>query len=129
MKTINERFSYAIDLIRQKQKDVAQKIGVSDAAISKICSGKANPSQQTIKSFCDNYGVDRVWLETGEGEPFRQQSRADQISAAFARAMAGTSVSANLISSIALALDKLDDDHAAAIIDILTEIVKNCGPK
>lgn len=129
MKTINERFSYAIDLIRQKQKDVAQKIGVSDAAISKICSGKANPSQQTIKSFCDNYGVDRVWLETGEGEPFRQQSRADQISAAFARAMAGTSVSANLISSIALALDQLDDDHAAAIVDILTEIVKNCGSK
>lgn len=129
MKTINERFSYAIDLIRQKQKDVAQKIGVSDAAISKICSGKANPSQQTIKSFCDNYGVDRVWLETGEGEPFRQQSRADQISAAFARAMAGTSLSANLISSIALALDQLDDDHAAAIVDILTEIVKNCGSK
>lgn len=129
MKTINERFSYAIDLIRQKQKDVAQKIGVSDAAISKICSGKANPSQQTIKSFCDNYGVDRVWLETGEGEPFRQQSRADQISAAFARAMAGTSVSANLISSIALALDQLDDDSAAAIVDILTEIVKNCGSK
>lgn len=129
MKTINERFSYAIDLIRQKQKDVAQKIGVSDAAISKICSGKANPSQQTIKSFCDNYGVDRVWLETGEGEPLRQQSRADQISAAFARAMAGTSVSANLISSIALALDQLDDDSAAAIVDILTEIVKNCGSK
>lgn len=129
MKTINERFSYAIGLIRQKQKDVAQKIGVSDAAISKICSGKANPSQQTIKSFCDNYGVDRVWLETGEGEPFRQQSRADQISAAFARAMAGTSLSANLISSIALALDQLDDDHAAAIVDILTEIVKNCGSK
>lgn len=59
----------------------------------------------------------------------RKQSRADQISAAFARAMAGTSVSANLISSIALALDQLDDDHAAAIVDILTEIVKNCGSK
>lgn len=129
MKTINERFSEAIELKEQKRTDVAKKLGITDAAISRICSGKSNPSQQTIKSFCDNYGVDRVWLETGEGEPLRQQSRADQISAAFARAMAGTSVSANLISSIALALDQLDDDHAAAIVDILTEIVKNCGSK
>lgn len=129
MKTINERFSEAIELKEQKRTDVAKKLGITDAAISRICSGKSNPSQQTIKSFCDNYGVDRVWLETGEGEPFRQQSRADQISAAFARAMAGTSVSANLISSIALALDQLDDDQAAAIVDILTEIVKNCGSK
>lgn len=127
MQTINERFSYAIGLISQKKTDVAKVIGVSDAAISKICSGKANPSNQTIKSFCDNYGIDREWLETGKGDPIRQQSRQEQLSAAFTRALAGTSVSANLISSIALALDRLDDDHAAVILDVLTEIVKGYG--
>lgn len=127
MQTINERFSHAIDLISQKKTDVAKVIGVSDAAISKICSGKANPSNQTIKSFCDNYGIDREWLETGRGDPLRKQSRSEQLSAAFGRALAGTSVSANLISSIALALDRLDDDHAAAIVDVLTEIVKGYG--
>ena len=129
MSSINERFVSAIQLLGKKKTEIAKTIGIADASLSQICSGRTNPSKQTIKSFCDNYGVDRVWLETGEGEPFRQQSRADQISAAFARATAGTSVSANLISSIALALDQLDDDSAAAIVDILTEIVKNCGSK
>ena len=127
MKTINDRFVHAIQILGKKKTEIAKVIGVSDAAISRICSGNSNPSSQTIKSFCDNYGIDRVWLETGEGEPFREQSRSEQLSAAFARAMAGTSVSANLISSVALALDKLDDDQAAAIVDVLTEIVKNYG--
>lgn len=125
MQTINERFSLAIGLISQKKTEVAKVIGISDAAISKICSGKANPSNQTIKSFCDNYGIDREWLETGKGEPIRKQTRQQQLAAAFARAMAGTSVSANLISSIALALDRLDDDQAANLVELLTRIVES----
>ena len=127
MQTINERFSLAISLISQKKTEVAKIIGISDAAISKICSGKANPSNQTIKSFCDNYGIDREWLETGRGDPIRKQSRQQQLAAAFARAMNGTSVSANLIASIALALDRLDDDHAAAVVELLTSIVESYG--
>ena len=125
MQTINERFSYAIGLISQKKTDVAKVIGVSDAAISKICSGKANPSNQTIKSFCDNYGISREWLETGEGDPIRKQTRQQQLAAAFGRAMNGTSVSANLIASVALALDRLDDDQAADLVELLTRIVES----
>ena len=51
--------------------------------------------------------------------------RQEQLAAAFGRAMAGTSVSANLISSIALALDRLDDDQAANLVDLLTKIVES----
>lgn len=125
MKTINDRFSEAIEIKKQKRTDVAKKLGITDAAISRICSGKANPSNQTIKSFCDNYGIDREWLETGKGEPIRKQTRQEQLAAAFARAMNGTSVSANLISSIALALDRLDDDQAASVVELLTRIVES----
>lgn len=127
MKTINDRFSEAIEIKKQKRTDVAKKLGITDAAISRICSGKANPSNQTIKSFCDNYGIDREWLETGKGEPIRKQTRQEQLAAAFGRAMAGTSVSANLISSIALALDRLDDDQAANLVELLTKIVESYG--
>ena len=127
MKTINDRFSAAIEIKKQKRTDVAKKLGITDAAISRICSGKANPSNQTIKSFCDNYGIDREWLETGKGEPIRKQTRQQQLAAAFARAMNGTSVSANLIASIALALDRLDDDQAASLLDLMTSIVESYG--
>ena len=125
METINERFSYAIKETGKKKIEIAETIGISSASLSQICSGRTKPSNQTIKSFCDNYGIDREWLETGKGEPIRKQTRQQQLAAAFARAMAGTSVSANLISSIALALDRLDDDHAAAVVELLTRIVES----
>lgn len=51
--------------------------------------------------------------------------RQEQLAAAFGRAMAGTSVSANLISSIALALDRLGDDRGAAVVELLTRIVES----
>lgn len=125
METINERFSYAIKETGKKKIEIAETIGISSASLSQICSGRTKPSNQTIKSFCDNYGIDREWLETGKGEPIRKQTRQEQLAAAFARAMAGTSVSANLISSIALAMDRLDDDHAAAVVELLTRIVES----
>lgn len=99
METINERFSYAIKQTGKKKIEIAETIGISSASLSQICSGRTKPSNQTMKSFCDNYGIDREWLETGKGEPIRKQTRQEQLAAAFARAMAGTSVSANLISS------------------------------
>lgn len=127
METINERFSYAIQKTGKKKIEIAETIGISSASLSQICSGRTKPSNQTIKSFCDNYGIDREWLETGKGEPIRKQTRQQQLAAAFARAMNGTSVSANLISSIALALDRLDDDQAANLVELLTSIVESYG--
>ena len=125
METINERFAYAIKETGKKKIEIAETIGISSASLSQICSGRTKPSNQTIKSFCDNYGIDREWLETGKGEPIRKQTRQEQLAAAFGRAMAGTSVSANLISSIALALDRLDDDQAANLVELLTKIVES----
>ena len=125
METINDRFSYAIKETGKKKIEIAETIGISSASLSQICSGRTRPSNQTIKSFCDNYGIDREWLETGKGEPIRKQTRQAQLAAAFARAMNGTSVTANLISSIALALDRLDDDQAASVVELLTRIVES----
>lgn len=33
-----------------------------------IESGTNKPSRQTVELFCREYGVNREWLETGEGE-------------------------------------------------------------
>ena len=125
METINERFSYAIKQTGKKKIEIAETIGISSASLSQICSGRTKPSNQTMKSFCDNYGIDREWLETGNGEPIRKQSRQQQLAVAFGRAMNGTSVSANLIASVAMALNRLDDDQAAAVVELMTRIVES----
>ena len=47
-----------------------RKIGVGKTAISHIESGKANPSEQTIRSICREFGVREEWLRTGEGDMY-----------------------------------------------------------
>lgn len=51
------------------QKALASRIGVSDAAVSKIESGTNNPADRTIMLIADVLGVSESWLRTGEGDP------------------------------------------------------------
>ena len=66
--TVNDRMK----LVREEAGDnftqCGEKIGISRSAVSMIESGTNNPSRQTVELFCREYGVNRDWLETGEGE-------------------------------------------------------------
>ena len=68
MSTLGER----IKIIRQRasmtQADFGKEIGVSGAAVSTSESGKTNPENRTILLICEKFGVNREWLETGNGE-------------------------------------------------------------
>lgn len=52
------------------QKDFADKLGLTDTAISKIEKGDRNPSEQTIKSVCREFNIDYFWLTEGKGDMF-----------------------------------------------------------
>ncbi|MDR0949280.1 MAG: helix-turn-helix domain-containing protein [Lachnospiraceae bacterium] len=47
-----------------------KKLGVGKTAVSKIEKGENNLTEQMTKSICREYGVDYIWLTTGEGEMF-----------------------------------------------------------
>lgn len=57
----------------------AKRLGVSQPFVSKICSGDATPSDRTIQDICREFGVNEVWLRTGEGEPFKERTREEEI--------------------------------------------------
>lgn len=56
-----------------------EKIGISSAGVSKLESGANNPSEQTIRAICSEFGVRRDWLETGEGEMYAPVMEDDAI--------------------------------------------------
>lgn len=47
-----------------------EKLGVGKTAISNIEKGNRNLTEQMTKSICREYGVDYIFLTTGEGEMF-----------------------------------------------------------
>lgn len=48
----------------------AEKVGVTSGSISLLESGRNNASERTIRAICSEFNVNRVWLETGEGEMY-----------------------------------------------------------
>ena len=57
----------SLDLTMEK---FGERIGVSKASISNIENGNRNLTEQMTKSICREYGVDYMWLTTGNGEMF-----------------------------------------------------------
>ncbi len=52
------------------QTQFGERIGITGASCSTIESGKSNPSDQTVRSICREFGIREAWLRTGE-EPMR----------------------------------------------------------
>ena len=46
----------------------AEKIGISPAFLSQMCSGVRSPSDRTISDICSKFHIDENWLRTGEGD-------------------------------------------------------------
>jgi transcriptional regulator with XRE-family HTH domain len=49
------------------QDELGERIGIKKSAISLIENEKSNPTEQTIKSICREFGVSYEWLKNGEG--------------------------------------------------------------
>lgn len=50
------------------QAEFGRRIGITDASCSLIESGRNNPSGQTVRAICREFGVNEEWLRTGEGQ-------------------------------------------------------------
>lgn len=67
----------------------AEEIGISVSGLRKLESGENNPSEQTIRAICREYKVNRKWLETGEGEPFKEVTRDVEIAQFLGKVLSG----------------------------------------
>lgn len=80
METIGER----VRSIRKREgltmEKFGSRIGISNPSVSTIESGKSNPSNQTILAICREFGVSEMWLRTGEGKPYPERSRLEELS-------------------------------------------------
>lgn len=67
---MNTRIKYVRkEIAKMTLVQFGEKIGVSAASVSAIELGKNNPSDQTVRSICREFGIREEWLRTGQGEP------------------------------------------------------------
>lgn len=69
MEAVGDRIRYLRkEILDKTQKEFGEKIGLKPNSVSDIESGKNNLTEQTANAICREYGINKNWLITGEGE-------------------------------------------------------------
>lgn len=89
------------------QKDFAERLGLSENFVWQIEKGDRIPSDRTIADICREFGANRVWLETGVGEPFQPKDKREELKAVFADVLSGRQSEKNAFLE---AMAQLPDD-------------------
>ena len=85
---LSNRISQVIDTLGLKKTVFAEKLNVSQAFVSQMCSGVKQPSDRTIADICRTFDVNEEWLRTGDGNMFIQKTRDEELAAFFGEIMA-----------------------------------------
>lgn len=122
---MKDRISEVIRICHISKTEFAKRLNVSQAFVSQMCSGSAKPSPRTISDICREFGVDRIWLETGAGEPFRPVDRNEQIAAILGKAIAGNATARDrLIRAFSQLPDEMFDQAERILLEIVANLQK-----
>lgn len=93
--------------LNKTQQKFADELGLSQNFVWQIEKGERTPSDRTIADICRVFNVNRVWLETGVGEPFQPMDKRDELKAVFADVLSGRASDKNAFIE---AIAQLPDD-------------------
>lgn len=87
MNSIGYRIGIILEKNNCKKVVFAERLKVDQSYVSQLVSGKRLPSERLIESICREFGINRAWLESGEGEMMAEtQSRTlDRIAARYGK--------------------------------------------
>ena len=71
------------------QAEFGERIGVKGNTITTYENGSRVPSEAVIKSICRVFNVNEDWLRTGQGDPYIQLSRDEELAQFFGEVMKG----------------------------------------
>ena len=121
METINDRIAWCVKDSKLTKTAFSEKLNVSQAFISQLCSGAKMPSDRTIADICREFNISELWLRTGEGEPHIQRDEDEE----FLEVMEQIHMSDDeLIKRIIKAYWCMEDEEKAAIRKLIDGFTK-----
>lgn len=112
------------------QTDFGKRLGISRDAVSNIEYDRLKRPEQKepiIKLICREFGVDEIWLRTGEGNMFLELSHDDEIAAYVARTLSDKS--AVVQQKFLLILSRLSPECLAELEKVADEILSGAYEK
>ena len=62
------------------QEEFAKRLGLSRNYVWMIENGRRVPPDRTVADICREFGVSEMWLRTGEGKPYPERGRLEELS-------------------------------------------------
>ena len=121
---MKDRISKIVEMSGLTKTAFAKRINVSQGLVSQMCIGMTKPSDRTISDICREFGCDEVWLRTGEGEPFRQETRQEQIMRFAVQTVKGSNEFRKALVAMLATLDDSEWDGLEQLLDKLLEQYK-----
>lgn len=119
---MNERLKALRKRLGYTQQEMADRLGIKRNTFANYEIGRNKPIDAVITLICKEFGVNEVWLRTGEGgeeNMFTKVSDDDQ----FALSMGKLSATDNkLIQNALITLSELDPEK----LKIIEEFMKGC---
>lgn len=130
MTTITDRIILVLEDSGLKKVQFAEKLRVSQAYISQLCSGARIPSDRTISDICREFNVRREWLENGEG-PMRLPEPDSEQDRSYIDVLMDTCRSPfpDLVRAILIAYDRASPAGKQAINDYIQQVKAELGEK
>lgn len=121
MQTISDRISWVVQDSGLTKTAFSDRLNVSQAFISQLCSGVKTPSDRTIADICREFHISELWLRTGEGEPKPTLSRDEELAAFFGDVLADQS---DFKRRLLIVLSKLSVEEWALIEKMARRLVE-----
>lgn len=117
--TQNERVKEVRKSLGLTLEKFGERIGVTRGSMSNIENGNRNLTEQMTKSICREFGVDYIWLTTGDGEMFVDTD--DDFIERIDRIMAGEDEARKNLFKFML---ELSDDDIAALDRLMKKAIE-----
>ncbi len=120
--TTKDRIIKIIEKEGIKKTEFAEKLHISQSAVSQYCSGVKVPSDRTILDICREFRINEHWLRTGEGEMYKTSTQAEAISRFLADVL---TTAPDARSALIAALAELPPEFYPMIAQLAKDLVDN----
>ena len=126
MSSLSIRLKMAMRARQITQVNLAEKIRITQAALSHLIGGDRNPSDRTVRDICAALHINEAWLRTGEG-PMEIETP-DTIAAALAEQYGLNPYAARVINALAHAAASLSEAQFARLTAIVVREMQKSAP-
>lgn len=113
--TVGDRVKTIRKELMLNQTQFAEKIGISQRALSSIERETTNLTERNTREICRVFNVNEQWLRTGEGEMFLEPSEDEQLAQFVGEVLAGRPD--DLRRAFLVAMAQLDENGWKCLAD------------